>query len=115
MNAISTLNQLPSTLDQIATFVRSVKDEALSGDYNVLHRLIQLRAAQQAIEILNKDEELVEAAMKEYDKYGEKTVDVNGVKVTQKEAGVKYDYESCQDPEWELRKSDEVFSMDRRK
>jgi hypothetical protein len=107
MNAITTLNQLPSTLDQISQFVKKVKDEALSGEYNILEILIQLRAAQQAIEILNKDEEIMESAIDEYSKHSEKTVDFGGVKITQKETGVKYEYEVSGDYKWELYKSTE--------
>jgi hypothetical protein len=115
MNSLAKIQALPSTLDQIAKFVSGVKDEALSGDYNVLHVLIQLRAAQKALEILNQDQELLDAASKEYGKYGEKTVDLGGVKITSQEVGVKYDFSGCNDPEWSLYQSDEKFANDHRK
>lgn len=114
-NALSTINLLPSTLDQITLFVSNVKDEALSGEYNVLEVLIQLRAAQQALETLNKDEEILESAMKEYDKYGEKTVDFGGVKITKKEAGTKYEYEACNDAKWHQFKTIEQVAAEQRK
>jgi hypothetical protein len=115
MNALSTINEFPSTFDQINKFVSLVREEILSGEYNVLTALIQLRAAQQAIELLNKDEAILESAINEYSKYGEKTVDLNGVKIIQKEVGTKYDYEACGDTEWERYKSAEVFAADSRK
>lgn len=114
-NALSTINLLPSTYDQIAKFVEQVRNEALNGNYNVLEVLIQLRAAQTAIEILNKDEEILEAATKEYDKHGEKTLDYNGVKITQKEVGVKYTYEDCKDTVWEFYASAEKNASDKKK
>jgi len=109
----NTLNLLPSNTAQVALFVQKVKDEVLSGDYNVLDVLIQLRAAQDAIDILNKDSEIVEAASKEYAKHGQKTLDYNGAKITEKEAGTKYDYDGCKDPVHGKLKSDALFAAER--
>jgi hypothetical protein len=114
-NAISTLNLLPSTLDQVARFVSKAKDEILSGEYNVLSVLVQLRAAQQAFDILNKDDEVIEAASKEYAKYGLKTVELGNAKIVQREVGVKYEFESSCDPEWERLQSAEKFAAEGRK
>jgi hypothetical protein len=100
MNELDKINQFPSTFDQIARFVSQVKDEALSGDHNVLEVLIQLRACEKALEILNKDDELQEAAQKMYDSYGEKNLVLNGNKITTMEAGTKYAYEETGDPKW---------------
>ena len=114
-NATTTLNLLPSNTAQVALFVRKVKDEILSGEYNVLDVLIQLRAAQDAIDILNKDAEIVEAASKEYAKHGKKTLDYNSAKITEKESGVKYDYDGCCDPVHGKLKSDALFAAERLK
>lgn len=114
-NALSIINNMPSTLDQVARFVSKVKDEALSGEYNPLEVLKQLRMAQKALEILNKDEELEEAAQKEHSKHGVKTLELPGASVTIKEVGVKYDYEACNDRIWRLHKEDESMSAYNRK
>lgn len=114
-NALSIINELPSNLDQVALFVEKVKVEVLSGEYNPLEVLKQLRMAQKALEILNKDDEIEEAAQKEHAKHGTKSVEIFGAVFTQKETGVRYDYESCGDSEWGRYKSAETFAADNRK
>lgn len=115
MNALSLINELPSTLDQVARFVSKVKEEALSGEYDPLEVLKQLRMAQKAIELLNKDEEIEEAAQKQHAKYGQKTVELTGATITSKEVGVKYEYSACGDTEWERYKSAESNAIENRK
>lgn len=113
--ALSVINSLPSTYDQIAVFVRKVKDEALSGEYNPLEVLVQLRAVQKALEILNQDDELDQAAQREFDKFGQKTVDFNGVKITSQETGVKYDFKQCNDVVWnDYKVNEESYSIQRK-
>lgn len=114
-NALSLINELPSTLDQVARFVQKVKEEALSGDYDPLEVLKQLRMAQKAIELLNKDEEIEEAAQKQHAKYGQKTIELTGATITSKEVGVKYEYEACGDPFWSICKAKEEANAGLRK
>jgi hypothetical protein len=112
---ISTLNQLPSTTDQIATFVRHVKDEILSGEYNPLDVIVQLRAAQKALEVLNFDPEIEDAVSKEYAKHGQKTLKWNGADIVEKETGTRYDYSGCSDAKLVELKQAETLAAEARK
>jgi hypothetical protein len=114
-NAISTLNQLPSTTDQISTFVRHVKDEILSGEYNPLDVIVQLRAAQKALEVLNADEEINVCVSKEYAKHGQKTLKWNGADIVEKETGTRYDYSGCGDVKLDALKQAETAATEARK
>jgi hypothetical protein len=97
ITALSTLNLLPSTREQVQSFIRLIKSEILSAN-KPLNILVQLKMAEKTIADLLKDDELDQYFLKELLFYSEKEqVTINGAKLNQQETGVKYFYEDCGD------------------
>lgn len=99
--AISTLSALPSNRDQIKTFSRMLKDEIMGGSVDPLKTLVHLKFIEKMLADILKDEELDELFIRELALYGnEKVVEIAGAKLSQMEAGTRYDYEASGDPKW---------------
>lgn len=92
-NSLATLNVLPMTKGDIATFVEKVKFEVNMGVINPLQLSIYLKSLSQMIESLDKDASIREAIRDEADKYPEKTFDAYGAKVS-KSSRTTFDYSS---------------------
>lgn len=101
MNTLSVINLLPSGKEQLATFVRSIKSEILSGDKEVLPILIQLKMAEKTIAEILKDEEIDAKFLNERQQYSDKEeVKINGAEIRIGETGVKYQYAASGDINW---------------
>ena len=97
--ALTTINTLPSTREQLKVFSRMLKDEILANDKDPLKILVQLKYAEKVIKDILSDKDLDYHFLKEFLLYEkEKEIEVNGAKLRQQETGVKYDYEACGDP-----------------
>lgn len=99
--AFGVMRLLPETKDEIKRFgdqlIRSVQE----GEINPL----QLKAMLKAIEIMSKNvtEAIDENILREAERYGEKRFSAYGFSIEKAENGVKYDYLSCGDPEYDER------------
>ncbi len=93
MNALNTFNQMPATKEESKEFARQIKDIILSGEVDPLDFAIHLKAIENFIEALKKDNHVKEAILDEAEKHGEKTFTKLNAKITICEAGVKYSYE----------------------
>jgi hypothetical protein len=91
MSAIAELKRMPSSKSEIATFVQSAKNEILSGDQNPLVLDIQLKAMEEVIKQVRKDNDVKFAILNELNKYPEKTVEFMGV-CFQKKNTTRYTY-----------------------
>lgn len=56
------------------------------------------------VELVEKDEQIKAAVLREAEKYGAKTFELHGAKVTVKEVGVRYDFSQCGSTAWQQRK-----------
>ena len=99
--ALSTLNILPSNKEQVVLFSRKLKDEILAAEHDPLKILVQLKMIEKIIADTLKDDEIDYHFLKEFLLYEkEKTIEVNGAKLSQFETGVKYDYNASGDTKW---------------
>lgn len=100
-SALAQISQLPDNKTQLRVFSRQLKDEILSGDRDPLKILVQLKMIEKLIEDVLKDDEIDLHFLKEFQSYGkEKIVEVNGAKLSEMEAGIRYDYNASGDPVW---------------
>jgi hypothetical protein len=97
-NAISLINQFPSTKKEQKYFVDKAVGEVLSGDYNPLDVEIYLKAFENISSEIRK--QIKEATIKEAQKHGAKTFEYRDAEVTIGEYGTKYDYTQCCDSEY---------------
>lgn len=96
MNALKTLNDLPSTKAQIESFVQVVTEEIREGHTDPLLFAIFAKGVIKALTaVITNTEEL---CLIEADKYRGEVV--NGSLIEVVEAGVKYDFTNCCDENW---------------
>jgi hypothetical protein len=100
MNALSTISVMPSSKEQLATYKAAIKNEILSGFQDTLQVFKMLKFAEKAIAETLKDKDIEDAMMNEAIKYG-KTFDLHGCKFAIKAVGVRYDFTTCGDSQWD--------------
>lgn len=101
MKAISTINLMPSTNNEVDKMFALIKQEILSGNENPLKLEVQLKAMETLIKKLRSDNEIKEQMIDEGMKYPEKSFEMYGAKFNKTTVGVKYDFDVCQDSEWQ--------------
>ncbi len=100
MEALSTINSLPSSKKQVASFVYELKTAILKSK-NPLEEFVKLKYAEKTFEEILKDAEIEKAVLEEFHLYeAEKIVEVLGAKLNISETGTKYDYGDCGDVVW---------------
>lgn len=114
MKTTSIINLMPSRREEINNFVEMAKNEILTSGDNPLMLAIQLKAMEEVIAQLRKDGKIRTMMILEAVKYGEKSFNFMGATLQIKESGVKYDYTSCGDSEWE-RLDAEINALNDRK
>lgn len=87
------------TKTNIETAAASMVAETLSGDNYVLDDVLRLKAIAEAIKKYMDDDRIREAVVNEVQKYGKKA-DFKGATFELRETGVKYDFSSCGDSEY---------------
>lgn len=98
METTSIINLMPSTKDELESFVSRTVQSVDSGETNPLQLKAQLKFIEAAIKKI--DEQTKDAQLKELDKYPKGPVEMYGFKIEPMEAGTYYDYRSTGDPEW---------------
>lgn len=106
MTAQSVISLCPSTKDQINNFANQLIEDVQEGITDPLLLHTQIKMIEMALDRVK--EGIREAALNEASKHGLKTFDYNGVIVEIRETGVKYDYSSCGDTDWEQAKTSEA-------
>ena len=101
-NTTSVMALMPSTKDQIKSFVHKTVTELKDGYTNPLSYYVQLKAVETTIKDLLANKEVREMVSTEAKKYG-KAFDMHGANIEYSEnISPKYDYTVCGDIEWDL-------------
>jgi hypothetical protein len=99
MNTISLINTMPSSKSEVASFTKLAKDAILAGNENSLKIAVQLKAMEEVIKELRTDKDIQALTLKEAEKEG-KSFKLYNAEFNIRETGVKYDYTTCDDSEW---------------
>ena len=99
-NAISTINLMPSTSQEISKMFIKLKEELLSGNEEPLKLEVQLKGMEELIKKLRSDDDIKDQMINEGMKYPDKSFEIYGAKFTKTTVGVKYDFDVCNDSEW---------------
>ena len=83
-NVISALTLLPSSKEQMLSFVAKVKEQILSGNENPLKIEIILKGIEETIKAIRSDADIREYVMQELAKHG-KTATIYGAELTKSE------------------------------
>ena len=79
---------------------RTLIQPIIDGEIDPLRAVAKIRFLSDMLAAALKDDRVKDVILNEIDKNGGKEVTAFGVKFTQKEMGVSYDYTVCQDPEY---------------
>ena len=79
---------------------RALIQPIIDGEIDPLRAVAKIRFLSDILAATLKDDRVKNVILNEIDKNGGKEITAFGVKFTQKEMGVSYDYTVCQDPEY---------------
>ncbi len=115
MEALALITVFPENRDQLKTYHQTVKAEIINhkAPLKVRAKLAYLKTV---IDNILEDKEIKESFLKEYLLYGkEKVITIDGVEMSEMEAGVKYFYKDSGDPTWnDLNKEIEELTKKRK-
>jgi len=94
---LSVLDNLPGSKIEINMFVDHVKNALEEGNSNPLGVLKAFKAIEKSFETLKP--KITELALIEAKKYPGKSFELFGAEFSTKEAGIRWDYSNCNDPE----------------
>ncbi len=86
----------PTNKTELSVYVKSVKDELLSGNYDMLQVAGLLKSMEETAKQLKADSDIKDAILEEAAKYPDKTIDLDKFKLTKRDS-VTYDYSECGD------------------
>lgn len=98
-NAIKVITDAPLTKQTQAQFAGQVVTAILDGEVNPLDVDIYLKAFEESIALIRKDERVKRAVQDEAEKYPEKTFEYHGIEVT-RSTRTTYDYATSKDSVW---------------
>lgn len=110
--ATSVLSLMPSTASQVAKFAKQLIESVRDGRTNPLELIVQLHALTKVYEEVK--DEIMDNVMNEADKFPDKVIERYGARIEKAEVGVKYNYSSSRDTEWE-RLDSEIQMLEERK
>lgn len=113
MNAMSLINLNPTNKEEAKALTARLTEAVQTGEVNPLELYVKLKAMQDAIEGTMKN--IRDNVMREADKYGERTFQAYTAEVQKTETGVRYDYEACNDEQWQsYRDAEQKFAEARK-
>lgn len=86
----------------VSEYVANIVSRIQDGEINPLDVIANFRKIEKVIDGVMKTSGILDTMIAEYDKYGEKEVEYNGVILSKVESGVKYDYSNCGDVEYNI-------------
>ena len=82
---------------QIIDLFVDTKDQIMSGEQDSLKVAVHLKALEELISKLGKDEQIQDYTLEQSLKQGEKTFSIYGAEISIREMGTKYDFSICND------------------
>jgi len=82
---------------QIIDLFVDTKDQIMSGEQDSLKVAVHLKALEELISKLRKDEQIQDYTLEQSLKQGEKTFSIYGAEISIREMGTKYDFSICND------------------
>ena len=98
-SAMGMLRAMPTKAEEIGKFVHQIVRGVKDGNANALEVKVMMRALRAVAEEV--EEEIDENAVREAEKYSEKTIEMYGARIEKGEVGVSYDYAASGLSEWE--------------
>ena len=100
-NALIKFENAPLTKAKQLSLAEQTIEAALSGNNDPVEIEIILKAMEETITLIRKDERFKSALYSELSKYGKEAFQKNGVKVAIRKGRTFYDYSYCNDSVWD--------------
>lgn len=91
---------IPFTKENQKATAQSLVAKVVGGDADPITVFSTIKAMVECLTIFLKSKEVVDATINACEKYGKNGANYNGANLCIAEAGVKYDFSTCNDPEW---------------
>ena len=95
------LSQFPETKFDIERTAMTIRNVVLEGDIDELKVWKQIMALDKLVSVIKADALIKDAVLEKAERYGQKNFDAHNASFRIQETGVKYDYLSCLDIEYE--------------
>ena len=92
------MNELARFDKPVSYYVDMVLKSIQEGEQNPLDIHLSRVKLEKILKGINDNPDIQDSVIREFEKYGEKTVNYKGAVLQQQEAGVKYDFSGCGDP-----------------
>lgn len=102
LTTTSILALFQTTKEERQSFAMDLINKIESGEANPLKVHLQIKCMEEIIKLLNSNTVYKKAILEAAEKYGEKSFEFMNSKIEIKEMGTKYNFEGCNDTEWEL-------------
>lgn len=102
MTTTSILSLFETSKEQRQSFALGVIDALEQGEVDPLKVHLQVKCMEDIIKLLNSNTIYKSAVLEAAEKHGQKSFEFMNSKVEIKEMGTRYEFEKCNDTEWEL-------------
>ena len=92
------MNELARFDKPVSYYVDMVLKSIQEGEQNPLDIHLSRVKLEKILKGINENPDIQDSVIREFEKYGERTVNYKGAVLQQQEAGVKYDFSGCGDP-----------------
>lgn len=97
MNELDVTGKMPISKAEQECFSNNLINFVLNGEVDPIQAIVKARSFYDSLKLFVDNSEVKEAVIKEVEKNG-KCASWNGVTLTLRELGVKYDFSGCNDP-----------------
>lgn len=91
---------IPFTRENQNATAQNLVAKVVGGDADPITVFSTIKAMVECLSIFLKSKEVVDATINACEKYGTSGANYNGANLCVAEVGVKYNYSTCNDPEW---------------
>lgn len=102
LTTTSILALFQTTKEERQSFTLDLINKIENGEADPLKIHLQVKCMEEIIKLLNSNTIYKQAILAAAEKYGQKSFEFMNSKVEIKEMGTKYDFEKCNDKEWEF-------------
>lgn len=102
LTTTSILSLFETTKEQRQSFALGIIDALQAGEVDPLKVHLQVKCMESIIKLLNENTIYKQSILEAAEKHGQKSFEYMNSKVEIRETGVKYDFEKCNDKEWEF-------------
>lgn len=92
---------IPFTKEKQKSFADALAKKVTDGEVDPIKMFLTAKAMLESLNLFLKNKEVMDSTLSACKKFGQTGAIFNGANLCATEAGVKYDYSVCKDPEWE--------------